>query len=351
MDVKSENEAKMSALVVRVNSILWALFCLVSVAIEVFYFKPLAITLCILGIFLAAVMFDLTYQNKTQIASALLIICTMLFSACSLFLYGESTASVNFTFVTIILIYILDLIPHRFKAFSVFSLIIYRLTLIHFVRQVGAYYTLVDNEDLLWQFVNLIFITLLTTFSIYIATKDFNAMQQKLISYNNKLQAAASIDPLTNLYNRRAMIDIMEKEIRAYKHGEVFSISIAIADIDFFKKINDTYGHNGGDFILKEMAKIFKGFMAKNGCVARWGGEEFLFIFHDINGDEAYIFLDTLRKQIAEQEFVFEETVIKLTLSFGLTEFDSRNDLDSNVMDADKNLYLAKAQGRNRVIF
>lgn len=107
-----------------------------------------------------------------------------------------------------------------------------------------------------------------------IFTKDAQKMEQKLVRYNTKLQKLASVDALTGLWNRRSMWEYIRAVEYDYEVGNAGFVSIAIADIDFFKKINDTYGHDAGDKVLKAVAGLFMDKMKTYGRVCRWGGEE-----------------------------------------------------------------------------
>ncbi|MBP3278932.1 MAG: GGDEF domain-containing protein, partial [Butyrivibrio sp.] len=126
---------------------------------------------------------------------------------------------------------------------------------------------------------------------------------------------------------------------------------IAIGDIDFFKNVNDTYGHEAGDFILQSLAEEFKNFMKARGFVARWGGEEFLFVLPRINGDEAMAVLDELRLIVKKREYVYKEHTIKLTMTFGIEEFSKISGVEKTIEEADKKLYLGKQNGRDQVVF
>ena len=176
-------------------------------------------------------------------------------------------------------------------------------------------------------------------------------MQKKLVSYNKKLRDIAGIDPLTGLRNRRSEIEQILEKIRKYQNGEVQALTIAIGDIDFFKRINDTYGHNCGDIVLRELADLFKTFMRTKGDVCRWGGEEFLFIFNDINGDDASYMLQELRAEIQKRGINFGQEVIHATMTFGVAEYDLRRSLEHNIEDADQKLYIGKEKGRNIIIY
>ena len=142
--------------------------------------------------------------------------------------------------------------------------------------------------SVLIQILNTIFIFAQITAVMIIFTKDAQKMEQKLVRYNTKLQKLASVDALTGLWNRRSMWEYIRAVEYDYEVGNAGFVSIAIADIDFFKRINDTYGHDAGDEVLKAVAELFMDKMKTYGRVCRWGGEEFLFVFYGRNGDAAY---------------------------------------------------------------
>jgi len=157
------------------------------------------------------------------------------------------------------------------------------------------------------------------------------------------------IDSLTGVNNRHFFQKIEEKEMSGNKYYVVF------ADIDFFKKVNDTYGHDSGDIVLKEFSRILKQTVKNNSdYVVRWGGEEFVLFLKVSNKD---IFTDkVLFKRINDLKDIIEKTTIsadsfniKITASFGLS-INTDIDLVSRIKEADKNLYMAKENGRNKVI-
>ena len=149
---------------------------------------------------------------------------------------------------------------------------------------------------------------------------------------------------LTSLYNRAKLDYILEKEIKYKKRYET-SLSLIIADIDFFKNINDTYGHIVGDIILKEFADILSKNIRETDYVGRWGGEEFLFIFPQTKDSDAHIVTENLRKIIEKHNFYNN---IKITASFGINECKDENPTKC-VSKADKALYEAKNSNRNCV--
>ncbi|MCR5268157.1 MAG: GGDEF domain-containing protein [Lachnospiraceae bacterium] len=180
--------------------------------------------------------------------------------------------------------------------------------------------------------------------------RKFAAGESKIVAYSKKLEQLAGADALTGLSNRRSMEDHLNMMAEKYPTlNEAFSISIG--DIDFFKKVNDTYGHDAGDYILTQLSTIFKNFMSGKGKAARWGGEEFLLVFDKLNGDEAFLELSKLRGQIERSEFQYKSNTIKITMTFGLEEYDLYAGIQETIAHADEKLYQGKHQGRNCIVY
>ena len=171
--------------------------------------------------------------------------------------------------------------------------------------------------------------------------------ERQLFLANQKLKLAADTDPLTRLPNRRAILEGLE-EIDRDKDD---TITIAIGDIDHFKLVNDTYGHDAGDEVLKTISNLIMRFMDKKGYCARWGGEEFLLVFSNTNGDEAYLMLDHFRRKIGEAVTEYEGNKIQVTMTFGLEEHGFFQTTDKTIKDADDKLYTGKNTGRNKVVY
>ena len=124
---------------------------------------------------------------------------------------------------------------------------------------------------------------------------------------------------------------------------------VCIGDIDFFKKVNDTYGHAGGDIVLKSISNILREHMNTLGFVARWGGEEFLLVFDRMELDEAASSLQSLLDKIRHMEIDYDNCLIHVTMTFGIVS-GAEGDQDTLLRLADNKLYEGKAGGRNRII-
>ncbi len=164
------------------------------------------------------------------------------------------------------------------------------------------------------------------------------------------LLQTAERDPLTGLYNRRTMLQILNHRLSGEDTG---TYAIAMFDVDFFKSVNDTYGHDAGDKVLKYLSKHFKTLSETNHdfWISRWGGEEFLALYR-YDGDSAAVIslFEQLRKDIESNKISYEEAEIPITITIGLTFVTEEKEVKEWIKDADALLYLGKKNGRNRVM-
>ena len=197
----------------------------------------------------------------------------------------------------------------------------------------------VDNSiaGAFWTFNSVIVIAFLVFYS--------RLMLSLIGDYENKLKDAALIDKLTGLYNRHYMMEKLEKTVN--DSGPKF---ITMIDIDDFKKINDRYGHNAGDYILINVARILR--EVCKGCdISRWGGEEFLIYSSGNLRAKGLPMFETLRQRVESEDFVFGEEHIKVTITSGMAEYTSDSSVDKWVNAADDNLYTGKKTGKNKVVY
>lgn len=183
---------------------------------------------------------------------------------------------------------------------------------------------------------------------MYIFSNDSQALEAKLMEFNKKLISQANTDALTGLYNRRKGREYMEELLNTPSDK---GFSVCICDIDFFKKVNDNYGHDIGDAVLKALADCFKTEISDNTFIARWGGEEFLIVFANTNGDEACAHLQNIQKKVREIRIPANGTELSITMTFGLAEYDYNGDIDFILKEADSKLYIGKENGRDRIVF
>jgi diguanylate cyclase (GGDEF)-like protein len=163
---------------------------------------------------------------------------------------------------------------------------------------------------------------------------------------SSRMQEMAYTDSLTQVYNRLHMTHFLEAEIeRARRYQSTFSL--ILFDLDYFKNVNDEHGHQAGDKILQQVAKLVSNANRDADILARYGGEEFLILASDTNIDGAVKHAERLRRDIANHKFGIP---MKITASFGVAEFDAEDDdINSLIRRTDIALYNAKARGRNCV--
>lgn len=163
---------------------------------------------------------------------------------------------------------------------------------------------------------------------------------------NHRLEDMATRDFLTDLVNRRRFFERLEKDM-ADARVRNFGLSVIILDLDFFKRINDTFGHDSGDMVLKHAALRVRELMRGSDCAARFGGEEFIMLLRETRIDTAAAMAEAVRAKIADVPF---ELVGQVSASFGVAEWDHKEDARELIARADKALYVAKQTGRNKVV-
>jgi diguanylate cyclase (GGDEF)-like protein len=173
---------------------------------------------------------------------------------------------------------------------------------------------------------------------------------EALRNAQKKLKEQANHDPLTNLYNRRYFNDISEKIIALTKRKKE-PLSLIMIDIDNFKNVNDTYGHNVGDEVIKLLANRLMDLSRESDISARFGGEEFAIILPNTNLAHALNFAEKIRANIETATVKYKNKNIMFTISIGVDEFeyDSDKTVSSSLNRADRALYMAKNSGKNRV--
>lgn len=169
---------------------------------------------------------------------------------------------------------------------------------------------------------------------------------EELLKSKSKLEEIASLDFLTQIYNRQKFETFLEYEMKKQSRYNDGIFSLMIIDLDFFKDVNDNYGHLKGDYILQEIAKILTLCSRDTDIVARWGGEEFIILLPHTDINDAILVAEKLRATI--ENHIFDKN-IKITCSIGVAHSHQHDDKDTIFKRADRALYKAKELGRNRV--
>ena len=207
---------------------------------------------------------------------------------------------------------------------------------------------LIDNLYTIEGIIVYVTTTVASFVPLYAFILDLNKAYSRMDKMNEDLIYTATHDHLTGLINRRSMSHYFDKALLNYNTNKK-PFSVIIADIDNFKKINDTYGHNNGDIILKEISNIMMSSISETDHVCRWGGEEIL-ILVDGNLERAISLAEDIRKNIEATTFNGDDTELHATITCGVVEYNLTPSIEALINIADDNLYEGKHSTKNCVI-
>lgn len=314
------------------------------VVIPLFFFaqSPLILGLTFFSMGIAVLVYYLNQRGYYGLASLLFITFMTIQTTAETFVYGLEPGFVYYYFnMSVLIVYTNWKGWMKFVGISVQAL----LFLLSFLL-VRNQTPLVVMPD--WLIIT--FHTINVILNVIAVANSSNFYQTAASIAFKKLSDLATTDYLTNIPNRTAfgnyLVEIGEKH---KKHAH--ATGIMMIDIDHFKDINDTYGHITGDIVLKNIARILKSYKADTDFLGRYGGEEFVFIKHNINEIDFIALAEQVRKDIEEKHFVIDELVLHLTVSVGAYFNAENNHIDCHlaVKKADDLLYQAKRAGRNVV--
>ncbi len=228
--------------------------------------------------------------------------------------------------------------------------------LFHLMLFSMSYYYIDVWQDGAWNlhsFIRLVFATVVLNYVVYInehtvyrTHKELKFMKEKMDEYVHLIEGISRKDPLTNIYNRRAIVEHIENQIElAKRYGHPFCVMLF--DIDYFKSVNDTYGHDMGDEVLQTMSAFLKKHLRGSDIIGRWGGEEFIVVMIESDIRLGYSKAEDLRERICNLGFTRPKLAI--SASIGVTEYKKGDSVNDLVKHADIAMYTAKSQGRNRV--
>lgn len=199
----------------------------------------------------------------------------------------------------------------------------------------GSYYAVTMTDNTLVTFTLLLLVS--TAFSLQLM------INKRLFS---EVVSLAVTDPLTGLFNRRKTEELLKQEIeRNDRYGTPFSV--LLADIDHFKDINDSFGHDVGDRAIVHVTNLLTSNTRKADLIGRWGGEEFIIILPELDANEARLAAGKLVRKISENRFDLGKEDVGITVSIGVAEFEPKSTVHTLIKNADRALYQAKAKGRN----
>ena len=278
---------------------------------------------------------------------ALLSSVIVLWSAWYVHHFGWSSGVQFFLMSLVVLVYFNIFEPPEAKLMYSAALLLCRMGLYVYSLRHEPVYALGWMASGVFQLLNSATMILNLSLSCILFSSNIQEAERQLRIANQKLHREADTDPLTQLLNRRAMRDYIEIFL-SERREEGFSV--AIADIDFFKRINDTYGHDCGDYTLRQLSELLRNSAGDDYTVCRWGGEEFCFFLPRKNLDEAGLVMVNLCTAARRMPLSFGGHDFNITITIGVEEYDFNSPVDDILKKADQKLYLGKESGRNQVV-
>lgn len=344
-----ENESRKMTVILRILSLIMMAFFAVDTLIFAAMGNIGGYVSCMVIFLLYFCVFASSYKLRKMAVVWSFIAVTAMWGIAMLFLFGPDSGFQTFPAFLIIIFFFASNDKFRYKIiFTLMTFIVYMGTVDYYGgRQPIVYRVSITTHRYVRDSCMLV-ILLCTCIAAYIFSNDSQHMESKLVEYNKKLKEKANTDPLTGLNNRGSAMDYLADFV---KKADDTICSVCICDIDHFKRVNDTYGHDIGDLVLKSVAKVLMTTVGDSGFVARWGGEEFFIAFPELNGDDAMSILYNIQSELRKTVVMSGDQKIKVTLTYGLAEYDKNMGLDQNIKEADNKLYMGKEQGRDRVVY
>ena len=297
----------------------------------------LAFTLLSISFILIVNYFYLKFSQKKEIAS--FVISTLFFILFAYLIYSGGVNKTGPLWIYPFPMIVMFLLGFR-QGILYMTLFFILIIFILFGLDISLY----QNAFKLRIVLSLLLVTFLASVYEYLREKTFERMN----ILSKQLEDSSNKDYLTQVYNRRGIHKELENACTHY-HTDNKNFSLIICDIDYFKKINDNYGHIAGDEVLKKVASEIKSIIRKDDVLARWGGEEFLVLLPNASMKAAYKVGEKIRKSIENTSFKYNKHTIAMTVSIGVAEKDNELPISDIISQADAHMYAAKKEGRNTV--
>lgn len=313
-----------------------------------FWFKFESVELMPLALFAATVFSLINLKHMSmRVSNAFYTAVTCVWCGWYVYTFGWNSGVQHFLIPLLMFIFFNICEPPWVKLVFFVGLVGYRMGLFAYSLHRIPIHALDGTFAIVLQSVNSVTLYLILACVCILFSTSIQDTERQLRIDNQELHREADTDPLTQLPNRRAMLydlDLFQES----QPNEYFCV--AIADIDFFKKVNDTYGHQCGDYTLKQLADLFRERAGTKYKVCRWGGEEFCFFLPSMNIDEAGREMIDLNIAVSKMPLNFEGNDFSITITIGVDEYDFRSPIDAIIKGADNKLYMGKESGRNKVV-
>ncbi len=347
-DARHENEPKRIVVLLRwiylLKVLYFAVFFLLMFVGLPRLFSPLAVA----ALVVIVPLFIGTYYMRTRDNLIWFAVVQVGWILAFVYLYGWDCGVQHFIFALLVMFYFSINDALALKVVWTVFLFMLRFAMFCYCRVCDPVWTLPGAFVVVLQIFNSLFLFIELGVICGTFSSNVELAEEKLVQYNERLRQQASTDPLTGIWNRRTMLKHMEQ---FREQNSQAGFVVVMGDIDHFKHINDQWGHDCGDAVLKALTELFREVMKDRGSFSRWGGEEFLFHIPYANGDEAYAVISELSTRVQKLAVYWNDQEIHVTMTFGMEENDFRSDMKDLIKKVDEKLYYGKEAGRNRIVF
>ncbi len=302
-----------------------------------------------LSIVIYAVAILLNARQKLFFSTSLVTLELLGHAALVVYFIGWDSGFFIYVLALIPLLFYMPLLNNPARAAGFFGISLFYIGLRYYTDTHAPVVQLEQTVlNVLYYGNSMVFMLTLAFLSFYFS-KATHISEAKLQDSYARIDRLARTDPMTRLSNRRDMNDRLQEVAQVARiTGNPFVI--IIADIDNFKYFNDAFGHDCGDFIICSIARELRKRVRHSDSVGRWGGEEFMIVMQDTGLDDASVLIESIRAAISEKDYSYKGRSHRVTLTFGLSECKSREDIQPGIIAADTALYRGKREGKNRLV-
>lgn len=347
-DSGNENESGKILILSRLIFVVVFCYTLFALIIGLSYFATSDFVHLGISLVVNVLMFLATYKLPRKTFIILSNVVAMLLVILFVLLFGWESGAEGFIFVLLVVTFFATYKDFTVKILYAVFLMIVRIALYLICLAYDPIASSVEFYCSYFQIGSSVAIIICLSMVCLVYGIDSQKVESKLVEYNIKLETEANTDALTGLPNRRRGVEYMQKYLQTHP---CTPMCVAMCDIDFFKRVNDNYGHDVGDAVLKGIADTINELVDEYTFACRWGGEEFIVIFTECNGDDAFLKLANLQKQIRCLLFKVYEKSFSVSMTMGLEEYDFKSSIEDFVKKADDKLYYGKEHGRDQIVF
>ncbi len=345
-DTQIKNETKRMTVIIRKLCLTFVALSVVNLFLNAFWLHSLRGVLLWCGsILIDGLTFYISYHASKNIVLTVFVIQKCIWILAATMLYGWE-GGFQFFLILLMILYSFGESGYNGKKliFDIVCFVMFVVFVLFFKGNDGV--IPIAGMDRIIQILNILVFCVSVAWVSSTFSTESQEYEEKIVKYNEQLKIEAGEDALTGLKNRRSTKEVLEKLV-----DNKIPFSICMCDIDYFKNINDTYGHEFGDEVLVAISCVFKKMTTDNEYVSRWGGEEFLLIFPRLNGDDAYMKVDRIKDEIKKIAVPHGDKNVSITMTYGLTEYDLGKNLEHNIKEVDEKLYMGKQSGRDRIVY